>query len=89
MFDGGNASYQEDYATLVGFVGSQTFAATIERDSQETLLFQAIDRQSSKVSVNLDEEAADLVRYQQAYEASARIISTVQVMFDTLLNSTR
>ncbi len=89
VFDGGNASYQEDYASLVGFVGSQTFAANIERDSQETLKFQAIDRKSSKASVNLDEEAADLVRYQQAYEATARIINTVQVMFDTLLNSTR
>ncbi len=89
VFDGGNASYQEDYATLVGFVGSQTYAASIERDSQETLKFQAIDRKSSKASVNLDEEAADLVRYQQAYEATARIINTVQVMFDTLINSTR
>ncbi len=89
VFDGGNASYQEDYATLVGFVGSQTFAANIERDSQESLLFQAIDRKSSKASVNLDEEAADLVRFQQAYEATARIINTVQVMFDTLINSTR
>ena len=58
-------------------------------DSQESLLFQAIDRQSSKASVNLDEEAADLVRYQQAYEATARIIATVQVMFETLLGSTR
>ena len=88
-FDGGNASYQEDYAALVGRVGAQTMNANIERDSQEALLFQAIDRKSSKSSVNLDEEAADLVRYQQAYEASARIISTVQIMFDTLIDSTR
>ena len=74
---------------MVGFVASQTFAANVERDSQETLLFQAVDRQSSKASVNLDEEGADLVRFQQPYEATARIINTVQVMFDTLLNSTR
>lgn len=89
VFDGGNASYQEDYATLVGFVGSQTFAANIERDSQESMLFQAVDRKSSRTAVNLDEEAADLVRFQQAYEATARIINTVQVMFDTLISSTR
>ena len=89
VFDGGDATYQEDYGTLVGFVGSQTLAANLERDAQESLLMQAIDRQSAKASVNLDEEAADLVRYQQAYEATARLISTAQTIFETLLNSVR
>jgi len=89
IFDGGIASYQEDYGSLVGFVGSQAMAANLERDTQESMLFQAIDRKSAKASVNLDEEAADLVRYQQAYEASARLISTAQTIFDTLLDSLR
>jgi len=89
IFDGGIASYQEDYGSLVGFVGSQAMAANLERDTQESMLFQAIDRKSSKASVNLDEEAADLVRYQQAYEASARLISTAQTLFETLLDSVR
>jgi flagellar hook-associated protein 1 FlgK len=89
VFDGGIASYQEDYGSLVGFVGSQALAANLERDAQGSLLFQAIDRKSSKASVNLDEEAADLIRYQQAYEASARLISTAQILFETLLDSVR
>ena len=89
IFDGGISSYQEDYGSLVGFVGSQAMAANLERDTQESMLFQAIDRKSSKASVNLDEEAADLVRYQQAYEASARLISTAQTIFETLLDSVR
>lgn len=89
VFHGGIASLQEDYGSLVGFVGSQTLAANLERDAQESLLIQAIDRQSAKASVNLDEEAADLVRYQQAYEATARLISTAQTIFETLLNSVR
>ena len=89
IFDGGVATYQEDYGSLVGFVGTQTLAANLERDAQESLLIQAIDRQSAKASVNLDEEAADLVRYQQAYEATARLISTAQTIFETLLNSVR
>jgi flagellar hook-associated protein 1 FlgK len=89
VFDGGAASFQEDYGTLVGFVGSQTVAANLERDAQESLLFQAVDRKSSKASVNLDEEAADLVRYQQAYEATARLIATAQTIFETLLDSVR
>ena len=89
VFDGGIATYQEDYGTLVGFVGTQTQAANLERDAQESLLLQAIDRQSAKASVNLDEEAADLVRFQQAYEATARMISTAQTIFETLLDSVR
>ena len=89
VFDGGITSFQEDYGSLVGFVGSQTLAGNLERDAQESLLFQAVDRKSSKASVNLDEEAADLVRYQQAYEATARLVATAQTLFETLLNSVR
>ena len=89
VLDGGIASFQEDYGKLVGFVGSTTLASNIERDAQESLLIQAQSRKSSRVGVNLDEEAADLIRFQQAYEATARIISTVQTMFETLLNSVR
>ena len=89
VLDGGKATFQDDYGKLVGFVGSSTLAATIERDAQGALLSQAQSRKDSKVGVNLDEEAADLIKFQQAYEATARIISTVQTMFDTLLSSTR
>ncbi len=89
IFDGGVANYQEDYGTLVGQVGSRVAAANLERDAQETLLLQTLNSRDSVTGVNLDEEAADLVRYQQAYEATARIISTAQTIFETLLNSTR
>ena len=89
VFDGGIASFQEDYGKLVGFVGSITLASSIERDAQESLLLQATERKDSKVGVNLDEEAADLIRFQQGYQAAAQIISTVQAMFETLINSTR
>jgi flagellar hook-associated protein 1 FlgK len=89
VLNGGNASFQEDYGTLVGFVGSQTLAANVSRDAQESLLTQAISRNSSRVGVNLDEEAADLIKFQQAYQAAAQIISTVQTMFDTIIQSTR
>jgi len=89
VLDGGIASFQEDYSNLVGFVGSVTQASSIERDAQQSLLLQATERKDSKVGVNLDEEAADLIRFQQAYEATAQIINTVQTMFDTLLNSVR
>ncbi len=89
VLDGGITTFQEDYSRLVGFVGSTTRTASIERDAQEALLAQASDSREARVGVNLDEEAADMIRLQQAYEAAARIISTVQDLFDTLISSTR
>jgi len=87
--DGGFSNYQEAYSALVGRVGTVTAAAESQRDSQQALLTQATQRKESKTAVNLDEEAADLIRYQQAYQATAQIISTVQTLFDTLINATR
>ena len=89
VLDGGNTNYQEAYSTMVGRVGTQAASAERQKESSEALLIQARDRKSSVTGVNLDEEAADLIRYQQAYEAASRIISTVQTMFDSLLNATR
>jgi len=66
-----------------------THSAEVDRDAQGALLSQAEDRRSQVAGVNLDEEAADLVKYQQAYEAAARIITTAQTMFNTLLDATR
>jgi flagellar hook-associated protein 1 FlgK len=89
ILDGGTASFQDDYATFVGFVGLQTQAANVSRDAHSLLLDQSVSRNASVVGVNLDEEAADLIRFQQAYQAAAQVISTVQTLFDTLLQSTR
>ncbi len=89
VLDGGNSNYQEAYSNLVGRVGTQTAAYDTQREATEALKIQARDRRDSKAAVNLDEEAADLIKYQQAYEATARIISTVQTLFDTLIASTR
>ncbi len=87
--DGGYSNYQEAYSALVGRVGTVTAAAESQRDAQHSLLIQSQERKDSKTAVNLDEEAADLIRYQQAYQATSQIISTVQTLFDTLLNATR
>ena len=89
ILDGGNTNYQEAYSTLVGRVGTQAAAAESQREAASALLTQARDRKTSLTGVNLDEEAADLVRYQQAYEAASRIISTTQTLFESLLNAVR
>ncbi|GIU15712.1 hypothetical protein TUM4641_35520 [Shewanella morhuae] len=50
---------------------------------------QASTRVQSESGVNLDEEAANLLRFQQSYQAAARIMTTAQTIFDTLLSSVR
>ena len=50
---------------------------------------QSLDRFNSEAGVNMDEEAANLVRFQQAYAASAQIITTAKEVFDTLLSAAR
>ncbi len=89
LFDNSSNTYQDAYGIMVGRIGTLTLSAQLERDVQGALLAQAEDRQLQIAGVNLDEEAADMIKYQQAYEAAARVISTAQVLFDTLINSTR
>ena len=62
---------------------SQT--AKTNNTSQTDRLTEAKSRQSSVSGVNLDEELTNMMAYQQAYSASARILQTVQSLYDTLL----
>jgi len=56
---------------------------------QESLLAQAEAAKSEVSGVNLDEEAADLLRFQQAYQAAAQVINVANSLFDSLLNAVR
>ncbi len=89
ILDGGTNSFSESYAEIVTFVGVKTQTAQISASSFSVLLSGAEERNSSISGVNLDEEAANLIRYQQSYAASARIISIASEVFDTLLQSVR
>ncbi|WP_351010633.1 flagellar hook-associated protein FlgK [Shewanella sp. S1-58-MNA-CIBAN-0166] len=70
-------------------IGSQTKSAEVRVGSASAIYQQAYDRVQSESGVNLDEEAANLLRFQQSYQAAARIMSTAQTIFDTLLSSVR
>ncbi len=83
------ATYQEAYGSLINEVGSMTRRTEINRDSQDTLLAQAQSAKDAVSGVNLDEEAVNLTKYQQAYQASAQIIATSKSMFDTILSVIR
>lgn len=82
------ATLNESYAALVGDVGSRVQAGQAEADVSQKLQSDAVSRQQNLAGVNLDEEAADMLRFQQAYQASARIIQTSQTLFEALLSAT-
>ncbi|MDA8383423.1 MAG: flagellar hook-associated protein FlgK [Betaproteobacteria bacterium] len=84
----GNApteSFQGAYGALVSNVGNQTNNAQVMQQAQSTLATQATQTQQSLSGVNLDEEASNLVRYEQAYQAAGKMVSVAGTMFQTLL----
>ena len=63
--------------------------AEVTSAAQTNLVSQTQVLQQSESGVNLDEEAANLLRYQQAYQAAGKLIQTAGVLFDTLLAMSR
>ena len=82
-------SLNEGYGVMVGFIGEKTSQVKIATESSKALLAQSQSWYESISGVNLDEEAANLIRFQQSYAAAAKIISTSQTIFDTLLAAAR
>lgn len=89
MMSGGAATYQSFYAQIVSEVGNKTREVRVNEAAQTSLLNQAKDAREGVSGVNLDEEAANLIRYQQAYQASARVMSIAQTLFDEVLSFAR
>ncbi|WP_018983448.1 flagellar hook-associated protein FlgK [Salinimonas chungwhensis] len=82
-------SLHEAYSSLVGRVGEKSSTADISLQAAEAMKNQSQSWFDSVSGVSLDEEAANLIRYQQSYAASARILSTAQELFDTILSAAR
>ena len=82
-----NGSLQDHYSGIVEQVGAKAATGKINLTASESVLTSTKASMASIIGVNLDEEAARLVQYQQAYQASARLISTSQTLFNTLLES--
>ncbi len=76
----------EYYANLVFGVGSDVSNGTAEQSASQLILNQLQDQRGSISGVSLDEEAANLILYQRAYQAAARVVSTVNEMLDTTIN---
>jgi len=73
------------YASLVYQVGSLTANANAESTATTSSLVQLNDQINSVSGVSIDEESANLITYQQAYEAAARVVSTVQSLFSVVM----
>ena len=82
-------SLNQSYATMVGNIGERTRQARTADEANTAILEQTTLWYESLSGVNLDEEAADLVRFQQSYAAAAKILATSQTVFDTLLQAVR
>jgi flagellar hook-associated protein 1 FlgK len=87
ILDGNTSSFQQSYSAMTSAVGVVTQQVKINLQVEESLLEGAIAKRESVSGVNLDEEAADLIRFQQAYQALARIVQTSQTLFDSLLSA--
>jgi len=89
VLDGGSASVSASVDKLVNNIGLATQTAQTNRDAQSAINQSDISERDAVSGVNLDEEAANLLRYQQAYQASAQVISIANQMFSTLMDAVR
>jgi flagellar hook-associated protein 1 FlgK len=82
---GGTASYQSAYSQVVAQVGNKAREVSVASKAQQSLADQAQSARDQISGVNLDEEAANLLRYQQAYQASAKMLDIATKLFDQVL----
>lgn len=82
----GDISLQDASAALVTSVGARTAEAANQVDAQKVMFEQNRDRLEAVRGVNLDEEAANMLRHQQLYEAAAQTMSVAGTLFNTLLS---
>ncbi|MCQ4230204.1 flagellar hook-associated protein FlgK [Pseudomonas stutzeri] len=83
---GSGFSFTDGYGELVERVGTLTAQARMDSEATGAILKQATDNRDSLSAVNLDEEAANLIKFEQYYNASAQIIQVSRSLFDTLIS---
>jgi flagellar hook-associated protein 1 FlgK len=88
VLNGGTTSLGSAVGEFVGGIGVATRQAQVNRDAQNVVYEESLATKESVSGVNLDEEAANLLKYQQAYQAAAQLIRVADTMFQTLLAAT-
>jgi flagellar hook-associated protein 1 FlgK len=82
----GSASFQGAFGQLVSKIGNKTHELEVTKSAETKLFNQVNQAQQAESGVNLDEEAANLIRYQQNYQAAAKVMQVVKEVFDTLVS---
>lgn len=77
---------KKPYLTLISELGAQSQAVTNSFANQEAVLLATESRRQSVTGVSLDEEMANLIKYQHSYSAAARLVTTADEMLDTIIN---
>ena len=85
LMSNGTASLGGIYSQLVGDIGAKTHEMDVTSQAQNNMVAKTVASQQAVSGVNLDEEAANLLRYQKAYQASAKAMQIASTMFDLLL----
>ena len=82
-------SVHDKYLQSIGKIGLDAKKAGLDREQSEGILAQIQALREKNSGVSLDEETANMMRYQQAYEASAKVIKTANDMFNVILSLKR
>ncbi len=82
----GAFTFDEFYNAIVSTIGIQSASARSSLDQQEGVTLLLKNRRESVAGVSIDEEMVNMIKFQQAFNASARVIATVEELFDTLIN---
>ena len=86
ILNNGTATFQSAYSQLVSTIGNKAREVATNATAASTLLTQVTASQQDVSGVNLDEEAANLLKYQQAYQAAGKVMQIAGTLFDTLLS---
>ncbi|MGE5314683.1 MAG: flagellar hook-associated protein FlgK [Acidobacteriota bacterium] len=85
--NGGTVSHNQFYTALVGKIGTDSSDASREEASQNLILSQIEAQRNSFSGVSLDEEMTNMIRYQRAYDASAKLVKVVDEMMTTIIQT--
>ena len=86
---GGTIGVGENYGRLIADVGGTSSQIQASLSAQDVIVQNLEDTMAAKSGVNLDEEAAQLIRFQQAYQAVAQVVAITSTLFDTLIGAVR
>lgn len=89
IYDGGQATIEEEYLKTIANVGLEVGKSNFDHEQSEGILAQTKALKERVSGVSIDEETANMVRYQHAYDASARVMRAADEMFQTVLGIKR